>query len=100
MKSTTIESIACVKSVADLEHPSSTALSLIVPPAVTLQVMAQARAAGIKNFWLQPGCENEEVVAYIRDWARSDKSMNAILGGPCILVEGGDALRSCDRSRL
>ncbi|KAJ3014304.1 UNVERIFIED_CONTAM: hypothetical protein HDU68_000346 [Siphonaria sp. JEL0065] len=99
-KSDVIESISCVKQIAELGDSCQYSLSLIVPPVITLQVLNQAKSLGFKNLWLQPGCENADVLNLVNEWRDTDSTMNVILGGPCILVEGEYALHSVDRSHL
>ncbi|MBN1947476.1 MAG: CoA-binding protein [Bradymonadales bacterium] len=57
------------------------AISIVTPPAVTLDVVRQALAHGIRRFWMQPGAENEEAIA-------EAEAAGAIVihGGPCVLV--------------
>ena len=59
-------------------------VSIITPPAVTEQVVAQAVSLGIKNIWLQPGAESAAAVA-----TAEAAGANVIAGGPCILVALG-----------
>lgn len=54
-------------------------------------ILEQAKALNIPALWLQPGAEDEAVVAYIKDNGMADK---VIYGGPCILVEGDGIMRS------
>jgi predicted CoA-binding protein len=56
-------------------------VSIITPPKVTEQVVAQALALGIKNIWMQPGAESDAAVELAE---RS--GANVIAGGPCLLV--------------
>ena len=46
---------------------------------------------GIPALWLQPGAEDAAVVEYIKENGLSER---VIYGGPCILVEGDDIIRS------
>lgn len=53
-------------------HGSLSALSerpdivnLVVPPAVGLAVAAEAVSLGIGNFWLQPGADSPDLIAYL-----------------------------------
>ncbi|MEZ6089325.1 MAG: CoA-binding protein [Pirellulaceae bacterium] len=67
-------------SIADLPAvPES--LSIVTPPEVTRQVVADAIAAGVKNLWMQPGAEDEEASESARK-----AGMNVIDDGSCILV--------------
>ena len=56
-------------------------VSIITPPKVTEQVVAQALSLGIKNIWMQPGAESDAAI----DLAEQ-AGANVIAGGPCILV--------------
>ncbi len=56
-------------------------VSIITPPKVTEQVVAQALALGIKNIWMQPGAESAEAVELAEQGGA-----NLVAGGPCILV--------------
>ena len=56
-------------------------LSIITPPRVTEQVVAQAAQLGIRHIWMQPGAESDSAVELAQQ-----AGMNVIWGGPCILV--------------
>ncbi|TWU18270.1 CoA-binding protein [Allorhodopirellula heiligendammensis] len=57
------------------------ALSIITPPEVTRQVIADAIAAGVKHIWMQPGAEHEQASESARE-----AGINVIDDGSCILV--------------
>lgn len=42
-----------------------TIINFVVPPSVTLQVLAEAQALGYKLVWLQPGSASPEVRSYV-----------------------------------
>lgn len=50
-----------VKSVSELSNPSGTAVSIITPPKVTINVLKDAKEKGVQSIWLQPGTFNDEV---------------------------------------
>lgn len=91
---------------AALEAPRETALSVITPPAATLKVLREAREAGVRAVFLQPGSYDDEVMAYAR------KEFDAAIGGFdseggratngeegwCVLVDGEDGLQLAGRS--
>lgn len=89
------------KSPGALDCPSETSLSIITPPAVTINVLKEAKDAGITAVWLQPGTYNDEVM----DFAR--KEFKAAIGGMeggttghegwCVLVDGEDGLEVAGR---
>lgn len=56
-------------------------VSIITPPAVTEQIVADAIACGVKNIWMQPGADSPQAVK-----AAQDAGINVIYGGPCLLV--------------
>jgi uncharacterized protein len=57
------------------------AVSVITPPRVTLGVIEQAAALGIRHVWLQPGAEDSEVLS-----RAAELGLDVIAGGPCLLV--------------
>ncbi|KAJ3096383.1 hypothetical protein HDU97_005928 [Phlyctochytrium planicorne] len=91
-KSPEIEGIATISSLSSLANPTQTSVSVITPPAVTLNVLKEAASLGIPAVWLQPGCENAEVKELVEKELSS--KMVVILGGPCILVSGDEALKT------
>lgn len=60
------------------------ALSIVTPPAVTMEIVKSALQKGIRNLWMQPGAENLQAVKLAED-----AGANVIYGGPCILVQLG-----------
>ncbi len=57
------------------------ALSIITPPEVTRQVIADAIEAGVKHIWMQPGAQHEQASQSARE-----AGINVIDDGSCILV--------------
>ena len=78
-----------------LPFPKETSLSIITRPSVTLQILREAKGAGIPAVWLQPGSFDDESLAYAK------KEFAAAIGGTggrgssewCILVDGDEALQ-------
>ncbi len=56
-------------------------LSIVTPPHVTLQVIQQAIAAGVKNIWMQPGAEDDQACHAAREVV-----LKVIDYGSCVLV--------------
>ena len=116
-KESELEGITAVRTLGDLATPSETSVSIITNPKVrtlsliwlpspssppsahclirflqvTLGLLEQAKALSVPALWLQPGAEDEAVISYIKDNSLSDK---VIYGGPCILVEGDNVIKS------
>jgi len=42
-------------------------VNYVVPPPRTLRLLGRAKDLGLMRAWVQPGAENEEVVAYLDD---------------------------------
>ena len=42
-------------------------VNFVVPPPRTLRLLARAKELGLMNAWVQPGAENDEVLAYLAD---------------------------------
>ena len=77
---TEIESQPAYASIENLPVvPQS--LSVVTPPAITRQVIAQAIQAGVKNIWMQPGAEDELASELARQ-----AGLVVIDDGSCILV--------------
>ena len=79
-KDATVEGLAAVKSLSEIQPPVD-AVSVITPPKVTEAVVEEAGKLGIKHLWMQPGAESDAAIARARALG-----MNVIAGGPCVLV--------------
>lgn len=96
------KSYATVPSPSALPHPGQTALSIVTPPAVTSKVLKEARDAGVRAVWLQPGSFGEEELAYAeREWpGRAVGGFGeGTRGGEgwCLLVDGEAAMRGREK---
>jgi predicted CoA-binding protein len=78
-----IEGLSAFNQIADLPR-EVVSLSIITPPAITEQIVADAIAKGIKNIWMQPGAESQKAIEMAEK-----NNVNVIAGGPCILVQLG-----------
>ncbi|KAF8070787.1 CoA-binding protein [Lyophyllum atratum] len=85
-----LEGIKTIADISELTSPTTTALSIITPPKITLGVLKKAKELDVPSLWIQPGAEDEAVLEYIKE---NDMTDRVIHGGPCILVVG-DGLRS------
>jgi uncharacterized protein len=56
-------------------------LSIVTPPHVTRQVVAEAIAVGVKTIWMQPGAEDPQASKDARD-----AGLQVVDDGSCILV--------------
>jgi len=77
---TEIDGVQCFASLSGLPGRPD-AIVYIVPPAATADGLKQASALGVRDVWLQPGAEPEDV-----DDLVSRLGLNGVYGGPCILV--------------
>nr|POE87708.1 hypothetical protein CFP56_10937 [Quercus suber]POF00914.1 hypothetical protein CFP56_20862 [Quercus suber] len=92
-----------VRTISKLPDPKNTSLSIITPPPVTMELLKQAKEAGIKAVWIQPGAFGEAESEY----ALKEFPGAAVLGfeegtvggeGWCVLVDGENAMS--DASKL
>ncbi|KAG6861166.1 hypothetical protein C0995_003176 [Termitomyces sp. Mi166 len=62
-----LEGLKTITDISELSSPSTTALSIITPPKITLSVLAQAKELNVPSYWIQPGAEDEAVLEYIKE---------------------------------
>lgn len=82
-RETQVQGERCYPNLAALPEPVMH-VSIITPPAVTLQIVEEAAAAGARCVWMQPGAENAAAVA-----RALHLGLEVISGGACVLVELG-----------
>ncbi|KAK3072190.1 hypothetical protein LTR53_007261 [Teratosphaeriaceae sp. CCFEE 6253] len=92
-------------SPAQLTDPAHMSLSVITPPQVTAQLLREAKAAGVKAVWLQPGSFTERELEYaVREWpgAAVGGFAEGTVGGEgwCVLVDGDAAMSGGEREKL
>ncbi|KAI1491574.1 CoA binding domain-containing protein [Biscogniauxia mediterranea] len=85
-------------SLSALPDPAHTSVSIITPPAATLEVLREARRLGVPAVWLQPGTWDDEVLLYARGQGGYGGEVVAGDGGQghsgwCVLVDGEKGLR-------
>ncbi|KKA30603.1 hypothetical protein TD95_000841 [Thielaviopsis punctulata] len=94
-------SYATVPSLSALPDPTHTSVSIITPPAVTLNVLREAKEVGIRAVWLQPGTWDQAVVDYVT----APGAFESVVGGDggrghggwCVLVDGDKALKTAGK---
>ncbi|PVG02430.1 NAD(P)-binding protein [Serendipita vermifera] len=89
-----IEGVRTVASLEELESPMTTALSIITPPAITLNALRQVKDLGIPYVWIQPGAADSTVSDYIQNNGLGERVVHS---GPCILVLGESLLANASR---
>ena len=98
MSSTTYATIA---SPTSLPNPTETSLSIITQPPITLNILREAKEAGVPAVWLQPGSFDNEGLEYAK------REFKAGVGGPggagaegwCVLVDGDQAIEAGRKQR-
>ena len=85
-----------VPSPTALPNPAETSISIVTPPSVTLQVLREAKDAGVLSVWLQPGSFDHEGLEYARKEFKAGVGGNEGLGreGWCVLVDGDRLLQA------
>lgn len=66
---------------------------MITPPSVTIQLLKEAKEAGVLAVWLQPGSFTDEILEYaLKEWpgAAVGGFAAGTVGGEgwCVLVDG------------
>lgn len=61
-----LEGAKVYATLADLPEPPEV-IDLVVPPAVTEQVVREAHALGLTRVWMQPGAESDAAIAYCQE---------------------------------
>ena len=92
-------SYQAVTSPSQLPSPSTTSLSVVTPPPVTLALLREAKAAGVPAVWLQPGTFDDEGLRFARDAFEAGVGGEGGMGGEgwCVLVDGEEGLRAAGR---
>ena len=85
-----------VSSPSALPCPQETSLSIITPPPITLNILREAKEAGIPAVWLQPGSFNDEALRFAKQEFVAGIGGEGGMGseGWCVLVDGDEALQS------
>ncbi len=78
-----IEGLKCYADLASLPAVPR-GISIITPPKITEQVVAEAARLGVKFVWMQPGAESDEAMAIA-----AKNGLEAIGDGSCLLVVVG-----------
>ena len=58
-----------IPDLAKLQDPSNMAVSIVIPPAQTYNVLQEIvnKSIAIPMIWLQPGAQDQKVIRYIKD---------------------------------
>ncbi|KIW54083.1 hypothetical protein, variant [Exophiala xenobiotica] len=90
-----------VPSVLALPNPTQTALSFLTPPSVTRRVLEEAKSAGVRAVWLQPGSFDDRDLKYAKENFESAVGgfEPGTVGGEgwCVLVDGENAMAAAGR---
>lgn len=90
-----------VPAVSALPYPAQTGISFLTPPPVTRKILREAKTAGIKAVWLQPGSFEDEDLTYAKENFESAVGgfEDGTVGGEgwCVLVDGENMLRAAGK---
>ena len=91
-----------VSSPSALPFPQETSLSIITQPSITLQILREAKKAGIPSVWLQPGSFDDEGLEYAKTEFVAAIGGKGGMGreGWCVLVDGDQALHAAREEKL
>jgi predicted CoA-binding protein len=76
--------VKSLASIFTMATPDKISVSIVTPPAASLQAVKDSIAAGVTRIWLQPGAGSPEINAYALE-----KGVKVISDGPCVLVQLG-----------
>jgi predicted CoA-binding protein len=74
-----LEGAEVYRTLADLPRKPEV-IDLVVPPAVTEQVVREAHNLGLNRVWMQPGAESEAAVSYCQEHGMQ------VVEGACAMV--------------
>jgi predicted CoA-binding protein len=97
-----LQTYATLPSLSALPSPTTTSVSIITPPKVTMKVLQEAKRLGIPAVWLQPGSFDSEGLEFaLREFKDAAVGGDGGRGGEgwCVLVDGERALRAVERER-
>ena len=86
---------------ASLPKPKETAVSIITPPVITIDILREAKVIGVPSVWLQPGTWDDDVLKF----ALAEGAFEAVVYGDggagsegwCVLVDGEKAMKDAGR---
>ncbi|KAK2626359.1 hypothetical protein QTJ16_004621 [Diplocarpon rosae] len=95
-----IQSYPTLPNLHALPNPSSTSVSIVTPPKVTLKVLEEAKELGVKSVWLQPGTFDDAVLKFAFAEFESAVAGDGGRGGEgwCVLVDGEKAAKAAGKS--
>lgn len=84
-----------------LSNPKETAVSIITHPAITVNILKEAKQAGVPSIWMQPGTFDDEVLKV----ALEDGAFQSVVYGDggrgsegwCVLVDGEKAMKDAGK---
>lgn len=86
-----------IPNLSALTNAPTTGVSIITHPAVTINVLKEAKNVGVRSIWMQPGTFDEEVLKFALDKDNFDAVVYGDGGaggeGWCVLVDGDRALQ-------
>lgn len=94
-----IATFETVPNISALPSPAETAVSIITPPKVTKKVLQEAKEAGVRSVWLQPGSFDDEILKYALSEFDGGVGGDGGMGheGWCVLVDGEKAMKAAGR---
>lgn len=94
--------VPCLKSIKELPDPANTGISIITAPPITLAVLRDAAALGVRSVWMQPGAFDTECLGFCKE-----KGITAVAGGvedgwgaegACVLIHGEQGMKAAGRT--
>lgn len=86
-----LEGIKTVRSIVDLPSPTETALSIITPPKITLDLLKAAKEVSIPAIWIQPGASDAACADFINENGLNDR---VLWQGECLWRDGDGVVQA------
>jgi uncharacterized protein len=76
----TVDGSACYKRISDIPYDIDV-VNIVTPPAVTMTILKECPAKGIRRVWLQPGAENRDTIDFCYD------NKISVVYNVCVMLE-------------
>lgn len=86
-----LEGIKTVRSIVDLPSPTETALSIVTPPKITLDLLKAAKELSIPAIWIQPGASDAACADFINENGLNDR---VLWQGECLWRDGDGVVQA------
>jgi predicted CoA-binding protein len=84
----TVDGDPCYHSITELPE-GTTIVDIVVPPAITMSVLHRCLERGLRRVWIQPGAEDEAVLAFLEQNGFTYRARDCIMARAPHLIPAG-----------